>query len=87
MNNFGSKISLSTVLATLLTITNNLEVLNLHAKDQTASHSVLLGWMNCLAFAFFDTLGKNVSEFFTPDEHFDDMSDQKKKTNELSKKS
>ena len=35
--NFNSSISLSTVLMTLFTITNNPELLSLHAKDQTSS--------------------------------------------------
>ena len=36
-NNFGSKISLSTVLMALLTMTNNSELLSLHIKNQTQS--------------------------------------------------
>ena len=64
LQNFNSKISLSTVLMMLFTLTNNIELLSLHAKDQTSSHSSMSGWMNCLVYTIFDTLGDDASKFF-----------------------
>lgn len=59
--NFSSKVSLSTVLIVLFTITNNSELLNLHARQQTplleGEYKIeASGWIRALARALKDHL-------------------------------
>ena len=54
--NFSSRITLSQVLLVLFTITDNHDLLNLHARQQNPrfngeNHSSNSGWLKCLAHA------------------------------------
>ena len=85
LDNFGSKISLSTVLIVLLTMTNNPELLSLHAKYQIQNRLSVSSWMNCLATVLLDKLDKDASKLFHNKEDFDNM-EPLKRTHTLSKK-
>ncbi|KAF8806697.1 hypothetical protein BYT27DRAFT_7030534, partial [Phlegmacium glaucopus] len=52
--NFSSKVSLATILLVLFSLTDNPDLLNLHARQQHPScsgekKSALSGWIKCLA--------------------------------------
>jgi hypothetical protein len=64
-NNFSSKISLSTVLVLLFTMTDNPDLLNLHARQQNPKytgekHVAVSSWMKCLAREIDKKLYKHV---------------------------
>lgn len=68
-NNFGSEISLTTVLTIIFTLTNNPELLNLHARQQLAkidgeNVQLLTGWIKSLARALEERLNKKTDELF-----------------------
>ena len=85
LDNFGSKVSLSTVLMVLFTMTNNPELLRLHARYQTRSRLLFSGWMSCLADVLLTKLDVDASKLFHKNEGFDNM-EPLKKTHALSKK-
>jgi hypothetical protein len=63
LQHFGSKISLSTVLVILFSLTENTDLLNLHARQQYAQSEgekrvAASGWMNCLSRALTDTINE-----------------------------
>ena len=70
---FGSKISLATVLCVLFTLTNNIDLLNLHARQQNPQQrderkNYMTGWITALAQALQEKLDGNVSSLFRKDE-------------------
>src|SRR5882762_9309729 len=56
---FSSRISLTTVLVVLFTMTNNCDVLNLHGRQQMIS-----GWLKALARALDGKLGQDTEQLF-----------------------
>ena len=77
--NFSSKVSLTTVLIMLFTITNNPDLLNLHAKQQQSKKSQTIlrpktGWMTALAQALMERLEEETSYLFHQSEEFALMS-------------
>lgn len=80
LENFSSKVSLSTVLMALFSMTNNPELLSLHARHQISSHLSVSSWMNCLASAILERLDENASRLYHKKEVFSTMDEQKKIT-------
>ncbi|KAF8984548.1 hypothetical protein BDQ17DRAFT_1260740, partial [Cyathus striatus] len=79
--NFGSKISLSTVIFLLLSLTSNVELLNLHARQQYREGNdrrttTLTAWINALSMAVTSSLGSKTKYLFQeniiPDHYNDD---------------
>jgi hypothetical protein len=67
--NFSSRITLSQVLLVLFTITDNHDLLNLHARQQNPryigeSHSSKSGWLKCLARALQEKLEEDNIKLF-----------------------
>ena len=66
--NFSSRISLTTVLVVLFTMTNNSDVLNLHARQQHPLGDERLqmssGWLKALARALDGKLGQDTGRLF-----------------------
>ena len=67
--NFSSKITLSQVLLVLFTITDNSDLLGLHARQQNPEysdelHSTDSGWIRGLACALQEKLGKDHERLF-----------------------
>ena len=65
---FSSRISLTTVLVVLFTLTNNSDVLNLHARQQHPlpdEHlQMISGWLKALACALDEKLGQDYRTTF-----------------------
>ena len=65
LQNFGPKISVSTVITLLLSMTNNNELLSLHFKQAEKGGST--SWMKCLACAVKEKLGSHATAtIFSP---------------------
>ena len=67
--NFSSRITLSQVLLVLFTITDNHDLLNLHAQQQNPRYmgeklSSNSGWLKCLARALHEKLGEDNTKLF-----------------------
>jgi hypothetical protein len=80
--NFSSKITLSQVLLVLFTITDNHDLLNLHARQQNPryvgeNHSSNSGWLKCLARALQEKLEEGNTKLFKKYER-DQLSDKEK---------
>jgi hypothetical protein len=77
---FGSQISLATVLVILFSMTNNPDLLNLHGRQQirkvpgeiTQSNS---GWIKALALALENRLGDTTDTLFRSDEQMSKLSE------------
>src|ERR1700689_4386928 len=74
---FSSKISLTTVLIVLFTMTNNPDLLNLHARQQ---HPLLderlqniSGWLKALACALDGKLGQDTDRLFQTTDYFSNL--------------
>lgn len=72
-DNFSSKISLSTVLLVLLTLTNNTELLSLHARQKNPVYpgeykTPVTAWIQALAQGIEDRLGKKSRQLFKKSE-------------------
>jgi hypothetical protein len=72
-NTFGPRISLAAVLTTLFTLTNNPELLNLHARQQLAmvngeNVQILTGWIKSLTRALEERFEKDTGDFFQASE-------------------
>ena len=94
--NFSKKISLATVLTVLFTVTNNPDLLNLHARQQ---HRVFIeeqskqvsGWMKALSGALKEKLGDSAPSLFQKSERSSELSNDQRviaigmKLDELSK--
>jgi len=82
---FSSRISLTTVLVVLFTITNNSDVLNLHTHQQHPlpdEHlQMILGWLKVLAHALDGTLGQNTERLFQTTDNLSNLNnDQRNST-------
>ena len=94
--NFDKKVSLATVLTVLFTVTNNPDLLNLHARQQ---HRVFMeeqskqvsGWMKALSGALKEKLGDSAPSLFQKSERSSELSNDQRviaigmKLDELSK--
>jgi hypothetical protein len=68
ISNFGQKVSLSTVVMVLLSMTHNTELLSLHFKQDKAGSRATL-WIKCLSRAIMEQLGSdNANTLFTESE-------------------
>jgi len=66
---FGSDITLSQVLIVLFTLTENTDLLSLHARQQNPKysgeiHSTYSAWMKCLACGLQERLGTGQNQLF-----------------------
>lgn len=73
IHNFSSKITLSTVLFLLFTMTENPELLNLHARQENPSSSsekstIKTLWMIALASSIHQKLGKDLKQLWKKNE-------------------
>lgn len=74
VENFGTNISLSTVLVILLSVTNNTELLSLHFKQNNKGYST--SWIRALSRALKEKLGYNIWEtLFLPEDNSTFVSD------------
>ncbi|KAF8876467.1 hypothetical protein BD779DRAFT_1412368, partial [Infundibulicybe gibba] len=78
--NFSSKISLATVLMVLFTLTDNPDLLNLHARQKHPVHrgeqrTSTSGWIRSLARGVQSQLGTKTQALFTSSEHYGDLED------------
>src|SRR6202050_5429516 len=71
---FSSRISLTTVLVALFTLTNNSDVLNLHAHQQHPlpdEHlQMISGWLKALTRALDEKLGQDTGQLFQTTDNF-----------------
>src|ERR1700728_4579762 len=82
---FSSKISLTTVLVVLFTLTNNSDVLNLHAHQQhplpDERLQMISGWLKALAHALDKKLGQDTGRLFQTTDNFSNLNnDQRNST-------
>src|SRR6202034_3509808 len=82
---FSSKISLTTVLVVLFTLTNNSDVLNLHAHQQhplpDECLQMISGWLKALACALDEKLGQDTGRPFQTTDNFPNLNnDQRNST-------
>jgi hypothetical protein len=87
--NFSSKISLATALMVLLSMTENTQLLNLHARQQnpvykTENKIQLTGWIKALSRAMIHRLNNNTAELFKSREYIEN--DQDYQIKQISKK-
>jgi hypothetical protein len=80
---FGSNISLATVLTLLFTITENVDLLNLHFRQQHPqfqgeNKTRTTGWLIALSRALIDRLGSTASSLYDDDEKEDDLNSDDK---------
>jgi hypothetical protein len=80
---FGSNISLATVLTLLFTITENVDLLNLHFRQQHPqfqgeNKTRTTGWLIALSRALIDQLGSTASSLYDDDEKEDDLNSDDK---------
>jgi hypothetical protein len=78
-NNFTAEISLSTVLLVLFTMTENSDLLNLHARQRHPQcmgeiKQASSGWMRALARCLCDRLEAETNKLFTHNEHVETFS-------------
>jgi hypothetical protein len=79
-DNFSSNISLATSLTVLFTMTNNTDLLNLHARQQNPTHrkerkQIISGWITALAHALEEKLGnESASRLFKKTENRNNLS-------------
>jgi hypothetical protein len=80
-HHFDSNVSLATVLTVLFTITNNPELLNLHARQQNPKLGELCqintGWIKGLARALKGKLGDATETLFSASEQAPNMSENR----------
>jgi hypothetical protein len=79
-NHFSSGISLSTVLVVFFTLTENTDLLNLHARQQHPAHPgennvIVSGWMKALARMLCEKLDSTADKLFQKLEGRERMSD------------
>ena len=75
-SNFSPHISLSTVLLVLFTMTENSDLLNLHARQKNPQcigemKQSSTGWIRALARSLIDRLEENTNNLFTESEHLE----------------
>jgi len=81
--NFSSRISLTTVLVVLFTMTNNSDVLNLHARQQhplpDERLQMISGWLKALARALDGTLGQDTERLFQTTDNLSNLNNDQTK--------
>ena len=80
--NFNTKVSLTTVLTVLFTLTNNSDLFNLHAHQQRhcfveEQSQQISGWMKTLSYALKDKLGGAADNLLKSTEHNAQLSHDK----------
>ena len=75
-SNFNPQVSLSTVLLVLFTMTENSDLLNLHAHQKNPQYNEELkqsssGWIRALAWSLIDRLEGKINTLFTENEHLE----------------
>src|ERR1700729_3248051 len=80
--NFSTKVSLTTVLTVLFTLTSNSDLLNLHARQQRRhfveeQNKHISGWIKALSYALRDKLGGTTDSLFKSTEHSAQLSHDK----------
>ncbi|KIM74585.1 hypothetical protein PILCRDRAFT_79958, partial [Piloderma croceum F 1598] len=82
--NFSSRISLTTVLVVLFTMTNNSDLLNLHVRQQhplpNEQIRMISGWLKALARALNEKLGQDTERLFQKTEKLSNLNDDQKST-------
>ena len=78
-SNFNPQVSLSTVLLVMFTMTENSDLLNLHARQKNPQCNGELkqsssGWMRALAQSLMDRLEKTTNNLFTESEYLETKS-------------
>ena len=73
-SNFGPQVSLTTALLVLFTMTENPDLLNLHARQKNPQQIGELkqsssGWIRALAWSLIDILKEKTNSLFTESEH------------------
>jgi len=80
--NFSSRISLTTVLVVLFTMTNNSDVLNLHARQQhpigDERLQMISGWLKALARALDGNLGQDTERLFKTTENLSELNNDQR---------
>jgi hypothetical protein len=78
---FGAEITLTTVLTILFSLTNNPELLNLHARQQNPNplcsgelRQSVTGWMKAFLWSLQTRLGTTMDELFQPSDHSSHLS-------------
>ena len=79
-NNFGSQVSLTTVLLVLFTMTENPDLLNLHAREKNPQQigerkNSSSGWIRAMARNLIDRLEVKANSLFTESEHPETLGD------------
>ncbi len=79
---FSSRISLTTVLVVLFTMTNNSDVLNLHARQQhplpDERQQMISGWLKALARALDGTLGQDTERLFQTTDNLSNLNNDQR---------
>jgi CxC5 like cysteine cluster associated with KDZ transposases/CxC6 like cysteine cluster associated with KDZ transposases len=79
---FSSRISLATVLVVLFTMTNNSDVLNLHARQQhplpNERLQMISGWLKALARALDGKLGQDTRQLFQTNDNLSNLNNDQK---------
>lgn len=80
-DNFSHRITLTTVLALLFSLTQNTDLLNLHARQQNPRcagerRQPMTGWMKAFVWGIQAHLGNRTKHLFQPSEHQSQLSDQ-----------
>ena len=79
---FSSRISLSTVLVVLFTITNNSDLLNLHVRQQhplpDECLQLLSGWLKALACVLDKKLGQDTGKLFQTSDNVSGLDNDQK---------
>jgi hypothetical protein len=82
--NFSSRITLTTVLVVLYTMTNNSDLLNLHARQQHPLQNERMqsisGWLKALARALDETLGQDTTKLFQATENVSSFDSDQRNT-------
>src|ERR1700729_2125387 len=80
--NFSSRISLTTVLVVLFTMTNNSDVLNLHARQQhpigDERLQMISGWLKALARALDGNFGQDTERLFKTTENLSELNNDQR---------
>jgi hypothetical protein len=82
--NFSSRTTLTTVLVVLYTMTNNSNLLNLHARQQHPLQNecmqLISGWLKALAHALDETLGQDTTKLFQATENVSSFDSDQRNT-------
>ena len=84
-DNFSHRITLTTVLVLLFSLTQNTDLLNLHARQQNPCFAgerrqAMSGWMKAFVWSIQAHLGNRTKHLFQPSEHQSQLSDHEQST-------